>query len=57
VDEMLDNLSESQEEMLMYAIKDSFLGTNRPTSMIDDLAHNADTLAKLTSILKRVKSR
>jgi len=54
---MLDNLSESQEEMLMYAIKDSFLGTNRPTSMIDDLAHNADTLAKLTSILKRVKSR
>ena len=57
---MLDNLSEAQEEMLMYALKE--VGSNAQqrsvfTELIESLAKDEKVLTKLRKMLHGVKSK
>lgn len=52
---MLDNLSEGQEEILMYALRESLMQNKE--QLLGGLAQDEKTLRKLGFMLDRVKKR
>lgn len=64
VDEMLDNLSDEQEELLLASLKASYThvcsqegGDRARTAFVEALANDENTLKRLSEILQKYKSR